>query len=209
MVRANNAANRKAAATHERLNALRKRVVTVGHEVEQLLNEQGVSPEQLPTTLTVNAGAAAQEVAKHSRRARRRLVKNAKRTRKELLREATLATREARQVARELRHIGKAAASNVGAEFQTRAAEAQREVSKAAKRTRRKTRRVNHTYWPWLLGAGIAIAAGVAYLVRRRPTSAATLHDESDTGSATTGGDEADSAAPVTTGDTAKTDGQI
>lgn len=209
MVRASKPANQKAAATHERLHALRNRAATLGQEVEQLLSEQGVSPEQLPMALTENAGAAAQEFAKHSRRARRRLAKNAKRTRKELLREATLATREARQVARELRHIGKAAASNVGAELQTRAAEAQREVSKAAKRTRRKTRRVSHRYWPWLLVAGIAIAAGVAYRVHHRQTPAATLHDEPDTGTVTTSADEADGAAPVTADDKAETDGQI
>ncbi len=210
MVRASKPADRMVAATHERLNALRKRAATVGQEVEQLLSEQGASPNQLPTTLTENAGAAAQEFAKRSRRARRRLAKNAKRRRKELLREATLVTREARQVARELRHIGKAAAGNISAELQTRAAEAQREAGKAAKRTRRKSRRrVSHTYWPWLLGAGIAIAAGVAYLVRHRPTPAAILHDEPDTGPVTTSGDETDGAGPVTADETAKTDGQI
>lgn len=204
MVRASKAANRKAAATHERLNALRKRAATVGQEVEQLLSEQGLAPDQLPQTLTENTQAAAQEFAKHARRARKRLVKNAKRTRKELLREATQASREARQVARELRRIGKETAHNVAAELETQAAEAQREVGKAAKRTRRKTRRARHSYWPWLLGAGIAVGVGVVYLVylaRHRQPPAATLHDESDTGSIETGDDEADSAEPVTAGD--------
>lgn len=200
MVQASETANRTAEATRERLYALQRRAAAVGQEAEQMLSEHGLAPEQLTETLTENAEAATQEFVKRTRRARKRLAKNAKRTRKELLREAKQATREARLVARELRRIGKEAAGNVVAELQLRAAEAQREVGKAAKRTPWRTQRVSHRYWPWLLGAGIAVAIGVVYVMRHRSTSPETPHDESDPSSLETGGDEVDTAASDTSG---------
>ncbi|MQA61440.1 MAG: hypothetical protein GEU86_08070 [Actinophytocola sp.] len=160
-----------------------------------MLSEHGLSPEQLTETLTENAEAATHEFAKRTRRARKRLAKNAKRTRKELLREAKQATREARQVAHELRRIGKEAASNVVAELETRAAEAQREAGKVAQRTPWRTQRVSHRYWPWLAAAGIAVAVGIVYVMRHRSTSPATSHDGPDPASSGTGGDEANGAA--------------
>lgn len=201
MVRASETFNSTAKDTRERLYTLRRRAAAVGQDAEQMLSEHGLSPEQLTEILTENAEAATQEFAKRTRRARKRLAKNAKRTRKELLREAKQATREARQVAHELRRIGKEAASNVVAELEIRAAEAQREVGKAAKRTPWRTQRVSHRYWPWLLGAGIAVAVGIVYVMRHRSTSPATSHDEPDPSSSETGGGEVNNAASDANGD--------
>lgn len=192
MVRASGAAHRKAATTRDRLNALRKRAAAVVEDAEQTLSEQGRAAGHVTKPLTETAGTTARGFAKHTKRSRRRLAKNAKRTRKELLRETRHATREARQAARALRRIGQQAASNVATELHTRAGEAQTEVAKAARRTRHKTPRVRYRYWPWLVAAAIAAAAGIGYMMRHRSTPAATLHDESAPDSVKTGSDEAD-----------------
>lgn len=198
MVQASEAVTRTAETTRARLDTLRKRAAAAGQEAEQMLREHGLAPEQLTRTLSENAEAATQEFVKSTRHARKRLAKRARRTRKELLREAKQATREARQVAHELRRIGKQAAGNVAAELETRAAEARHEVGKAAKRARR-TPQISSRRWPWLLGAGIAVAVGVIYVLRYRSTSPATPHDEPESGPSQTGGDE-EGAAPGTGG---------
>lgn len=135
----------------------RKQLRELKRNAEQKLTEHGLDPQQLTQALGENAAVARDEVVKTTRRAGKKIAKNARRTRKEL-------TRNAKETAKQARRGGR----KVLSKLDKKAAKVARKAEKKASRRRR---------WPWIVGLGLAAAAG-AYAVRSRTAAPAALEDD-------------------------------